>query len=93
MDRSYHKNINEEKYLEECIKSILNQTYKNLELILVNDGSIDNSLKICYRYQETDKRIKVISKSNAGVSSARNCGIQSVSGKFMCFVDADDTIH
>lgn len=83
---------NAEKYLEDCIKSILNQTYKNIELILVNDGSTDDSLEICNVYKEIDNRIKVVSKVNSGVSDTRNHGINSASGKYLCFVDSDDML-
>ena len=66
---------NVEKYLEKCIESILNQTYKNLEIILVNDGSTDNSYDICLKYKEKDSRVIIVNKSNGGLSSARNKGI------------------
>lgn len=79
-----------ENVLHYCIDSILNQTYKNFELILVDDGSPDNSGKICDKYAQKDNRIKVIHKENGGVSSARNCGIDAAKGKYICFVDSDD---
>lgn len=82
---------NSEKYLNRCISSIINQSYKNLEIILVNDGSTDNSLIICNSYS-WDERIKIINKKNAGVSEARNDGLQNVSGKYTMFVDSDDWI-
>lgn len=82
-----------EEYLPKCIESILNQTYKNIELILVDDGSPDNSPKICDEYASKDKRVKVIHKKNAGVSAARNDGINAASGKFITFVDSDDWIE
>lgn len=84
---------NSEKYLEKCINSIINQTYANLEIILVNDGSTDNSLKICQEFSKMDERILVYSKINEGVSKARNKGIEISSGEYIVFVDADDTIH
>lgn len=84
---------NVEKYLEKCINSILNQTYKNIELILVNDGSKDSCKSICNRYAEKDSRIKVIHKENGGVSSARNKGIEIATGEYIAFVDSDDYIH
>ena len=85
---------NKEKYLEKCIESILNQTYRKLELILVNDGSTDKSLKICKNYQKQDNRIKIINfNSNKGVSFARNQGLKAVTGDYIGFVDADDTIR
>lgn len=83
---------NVEKYLDRCIKSILNQTYKNLQIILVDDGSPDNCGKICDEYALKDKRIEVIHKENGGVSSARNIGLEKVKGKYIGFVDADDYI-
>lgn len=83
---------NVEDYLPECIDSILAQTYKNLEIILVNDGSTDNSGKICDEYAQKDSRIKVIHKENSGVSSTRNMGIEAASGEYIGFVDSDDTV-
>ena len=80
------------QYLEKCVKSIINQTYDNLEIILVNDGSTDNSLEICKRFTESDKRISLINKENGGVSSARNRGIDKASGDYIGFVDSDDYI-
>lgn len=84
---------NVEQYLENCINSILNQTFKNYELILVNDGSTDNSGNICDRYKQKDSRIKVIHKKNEGLSSARNTGLDIACGKYIGFVDSDDSIH
>ncbi len=84
---------NVEKYLRECIDSIINQTYKNLEIILVNDGSSDNSPAICDKYAKIDKRIRVIHRENKGVSVARNTGIEASSGYYITFVDSDDTIE
>lgn len=81
-----------EGYINKCIDSILNQTYKNLEIILVDDGSPDNSGKICDEYAEKDKRIKVIHKKNEGVSIARNIGIENASGGYIAFSDPDDYI-
>lgn len=83
---------NKGKYLKRCIDSILNQTLKNIELILVNDGSTDNSLEICKEYAENDSRIIIINKENEGVSKARNDGILIAKGQFVGFVDADDYI-
>lgn len=82
-----------EKYIERCIDSILNQTYKNIELILVDDGSPDNSPKICDRYAETDSRVLVIHKENGGVSTARNAGLEIATGDYIAFVDSDDYIE
>lgn len=83
---------NVEQYLEKCVKSIINQTYKNLEIILVDDGSTDNSGKICDNLSSMDNRIKVIHKENGGLSSARNVEMKIVSGKYIAFVDSDDVI-
>ncbi|MBO5091601.1 MAG: glycosyltransferase [Clostridia bacterium] len=81
-----------EKYLSECIDSILAQTYENFELVLVDDGSPDNSGKICDEYASRDKRIKVIHKGNAGVSSARNTGLDNANGDYITFIDSDDFV-
>ena len=83
---------NVEKYLETCIESIIKQTYKKIEIILVNDGSTDNCLQICEKYAATDKRIKVINKENGGLSDARNKGIEKATGKYLIFIDSDDYI-
>lgn len=79
-------------YLRRCIESIINQSYKNIELILVDDGSTDNSLEICKEYQKMDDRIKVFTKENGGQSSARNLALEYVTGKYIGFVDSDDWI-
>lgn len=84
---------NVEKYIHECVDSIINQTYKNIEIILVDDGSPDNCGKICDEYAEKDSRIKVIHKENGGLSDARNCGIDAASGEWLMFVDSDDYIE
>ena len=81
---------NIEEYLPRCIESVLGQSYKNLELILVDDGSKDNSGKICDMYQEKDTRVRVIHKENGGSSSARNAGIKAAKGMYLGFVDSDD---
>lgn len=83
---------NVEKYLKRCIDSIVNQTYKNIEIILVNDGSPDNCGKICDAYAKNDSRIKVIHKENGGLSSARNAALDIASGDYIMFVDSDDWI-
>jgi glycosyltransferase involved in cell wall biosynthesis len=82
-----------EEYLEKCIESIISQTYSNLEIILVDDGSPDNSGEICDNYALKDERIRVIHKSNGGLSSARNAGIDIATGEYLGFVDSDDTIE
>ena len=83
---------NVEEYLDKCIESIINQTYKNLEIILVDDGSPDKSGAICDEYAKQDSRIKVIHKENGGLSDARNVGIKRAAGKYITFVDSDDYI-
>ncbi len=83
---------NVEKYLPKCIESILNQSFKNFELILVNDGSPDDCQKICLSYKETDKRIKIINKENQGLLSARKSGLENSNGEYISFVDADDWV-
>lgn len=84
---------NMEKYLSCCIDSILAQSYSNLEIILVNDGSKDSSLVICEAYAQKDKRIKIIDKPNGGSSSARNAGLDIADGDYISFVDSDDWIE
>lgn len=79
-----------EKYLNECIESILNQTFSDLELILVDDGSTDRSGEICDAYKKQDARVRVLHKKNGGVSSARNTGIELSRGTYLTFVDSDD---
>ena len=81
-----------EEYLEKCVKSICNQTYENLEIILVDDGSPDNCGKMCDKYAEADKRIKVIHKENSGLSDARNAGLKIATGKYIAFIDSDDYV-
>lgn len=83
---------NVESYLPECIESVRNQTHKLLEIILVDDGSTDNSGILCDKYSKTDERIKVIHKANGGLSSARNAGIRKASGEFISFIDSDDWV-
>ena len=81
-----------EKYLCECIDSVLAQTYENFELILVDDGSPDNCGKICDEYAKKDSRIKVFHKENGGVSSARNVGLDNAKGEYITFIDSDDFV-
>ena len=83
---------NVEKYLDRCVESIINQTYKNLEIILVNDGSPDNCPKMCDDYAEKDSRIKVVHKENGGLSDARNVGMEVATGEYVSFIDSDDWI-
>ncbi|MDY5917706.1 MAG: glycosyltransferase [Treponema sp.] len=81
---------NVEKYLDKCLDSVVNQSYKNLEIIIVNDGSTDSSLEVCKKYESVDERIKIISKQNEGQSFARKTGFCSANGKYIVFVDSDD---
>ena len=83
---------NVEKYLEECIDSVLNQTYQNIEIILVDDGSTDSSGEICDRYVENNKNVYVIHQKNAGLSAARNAGFFRAVGEYVYFLDSDDYI-
>lgn len=84
---------NIEKYVERCIKSLINQTYTNIEIILVNDGSKDNSKKIIEKYKKCDTRIQIINKLNGGLSSARNAGLNMVTGDYILYVDGDDYLE
>lgn len=84
---------NVEKYLTRCIDSILVQTYSNIEILLIDDGSTDKSSQICDKYMKKDRRIKVIHKSNGGLSDARNVGINMAKGKYLAFIDSDDSIE
>ena len=83
---------NVEKYLNRCVDSVLKQTYKNLEIILVDDGSTDCSGKICDSIKEKDCRVNVIHKQNGGLSSARNAGLDVATGDFIGFIDSDDWV-
>lgn len=83
---------NVERYLNRCVDSLINQTYKNLEIILVDDGSTDNSPRICDDYEKKYEAVKVIHKKNGGQSSARNVGIKQASGDYIGFVDSDDWV-
>ena len=81
---------NTEKYLNECLNSLINQSMKEIEIILVNDGSTDNSLSICSKYASIDERIKVINKSNSGVHDARNIGFDNVTSDYFTYLESDD---
>ena len=83
---------NTEKYLATCVESILQQSYDNIQVCLINDGSNDNSLSICQKYEDKDQRVTVTNKCNGGVSSARNVGIESAKGDYVAFVDSDDIL-
>ena len=83
---------NREKYIEECLNSILSQTFNDYEILLIDDGSNDNTGIICDKYAEENKKIKVFHKKNGGVSSARNLGLRCAKGKWIIFVDSDDVL-
>ena len=83
---------NAEKYISDCLESVVRQTYKNLEILLIDDGSKDGSAGICQEWCKKDARIRLLQKENGGVSSARNLGLQEASGEYVTFVDADDWI-
>ena len=82
---------NREKFISKCIESVINQTYKNLEILIINDGSTDNTLKICENY--SDERIRIITTDNLGLSISRNIGIENANGDYLYFVDSDDFIE
>ena len=82
--------FNVEQYINYAVESVLSQTYKNIEIILVDDGSIDNTSILCDKLSEKNKQIKVIHKPNGGLSDARNCGIDNATGDFILFLDGDD---
>lgn len=84
---------NSEKYLHACLNSIVNQTYKNIEIILIDDGSTDGSSQICDEYKNNDSRIIIRHNQNRGVSYSRNCGINIASGERILFIDSDDTVE
>ena len=84
---------NAEKYIERCVKSVINQTYKNIEHIIVDDGSTDNTGKILDKLKKSDERIKVIHKNNEGVSKARNVALEEACGEYVLFADADDWLE
>jgi len=84
---------NTEHYLRRCLDSVCEQSYKNLEIILVNDGSSDNSLQICEEYKRKDSRIEILNKKNEGASAARNSGIDIAKGEYIAFVDSDDWLE
>jgi glycosyltransferase involved in cell wall biosynthesis len=83
---------NAEKFLDKCLESLKNQTIKDIEIILVNDGSTDNSLEICNKYAQNDSRIKVLTQKNSGQSKARNVGIDNSNGEYIAFTDSDDWV-
>ena len=81
---------NEEKYLEECLDSVLNQTFTDFEIICINDGSTDSSLKILEKYKSISDKLKVITQENRGLGHARNRGLEIAKGEYICFLDGDD---
>lgn len=84
---------NAELFLDKCVNSLLHQTLSNVEIILVNDGSTDNSLEICYRFEAQDERVKVFTQRNSGQSKARNVGLDNAQGEYVAFVDSDDWVE
>ena len=84
---------NVEHYLEKCLDSLIDQTYKNLEIIVINDGSTDNSGEICQEYAQKDNRIVYIEKENGGLSDARNVGLDKMTGSYVTFIDSDDWVE
>ncbi len=85
--------FNSEKTIERCVNSVVNQSYKNWELLLIDDGSTDHSLELCNHLAEKDARIKVFHKDNGGVSSARNYGMNKAEGEYLAFIDSDDSVE
>ena len=83
---------NVEEYIIRCLDSVVSQTYKNIEVLLVDDGSTDSSGAICDMYVKSDRRIKVIHKENGGLSDARNAGLKAMKGELVAFVDSDDYV-
>ena len=83
---------NVERFLKRCVNSVRNQDYKNLEILLINDGSTDNSGILCDDFAREDQRIFVIHKANGGLSDARNCGIAQAKGKYITLIDSDDDV-
>lgn len=84
--------FNAEKYIDDCLKSVSNQNYSNIEILIINDGSVDNSLMICEKWKELDSRIAIYTRENCGVSNSRNFGLDKSKGQYVTFVDADDVI-
>ena len=84
---------NVKEYIKEAIESVINQTYKNIEIIIINDGANDGSEKICDEYSKIDSRIKLINQKNMGLSTARNKGLECITGEYIAFLDPDDVYH
>ena len=83
---------NAEKQIGKCIESLLVQTYENIEILIVNDGSQDKTRYICEQYMQRDTRVRLINQENGGEGNARNTGVKAACGKYLCFVDADDYV-
>lgn len=83
---------NVEKYIDRCLKSLVNQTMKEIEILIINDGTLDNSMEICEKYAKIDQRIKIYNKDNEGLGLTRNYGLKRASGEYICFVDSDDYV-
>ena len=84
--------FNVAEFLDDCIKSLLNQSYENFEILLIDDGSGDKSLEICQNFAKKEPKIRVFSKQNGGQGSARHLGLDNAKGEFICFVDSDDIL-
>ena len=84
---------NSESYIRECLASVLNQTYRNIEILVVDDGSVDRSVEVCEELRKRDRRIRIFRQTHCGVSAARNRGIYEASGRYVFFIDSDDMIH
>ena len=83
---------NVENYIERCLKSLVNQTLKDIEILIINDGTPDNSIEICEKYAKNDNRIKIFNKENEGLGLTRNYGIERATGEYIAFVDSDDYV-
>ena len=83
---------NVEKYIDRCLKSLVNQTMKEIEILIINDGTLDNSMEICKKYAKIDQRIRIYNKDNEGLGITRNYGLKRASGEYICFVDSDDYV-
>ncbi|MGR5906428.1 glycosyltransferase family 2 protein [Bacillus paranthracis] len=86
-------NYNKEQYIAQCLQSVIEQTLKGIEIIVVDDGSTDNSMRVLERYEKQHNNLKVYRQQNAGVSAARNTGLQKANGEYVTFLDADDYVH
>ena len=84
---------NVEKYLDQCVASLIQQTHHNIEILLIDDGSPDNAPAICDAWQHKDERVHVLHKTNSGDSASRNAGLHAAKGEYVCFVDGDDWVE